>query len=65
VRVVEFAGIGPVPMCAMLPADLGAEVLRIDRLEPGPSLTGDEARYRLLNRSRPSVVLDIKAEAGL
>ena len=31
VRVVEFAGIGPAPFCAMLLADLGAEAVRIDR----------------------------------
>ena len=31
-KVVEFAGIGPGPMCGMLLADLGAEVLRLDRL---------------------------------
>jgi alpha-methylacyl-CoA racemase len=33
-KVVEFAGIGPGPMCGMLLADLGAEVLRLDRLVP-------------------------------
>ncbi|MBE7199706.1 MAG: CoA transferase, partial [Parafilimonas terrae] len=34
-RVVEFAGIGPAPMAAMLFADLGADVLRLDRTTPG------------------------------
>ena len=33
-KVVEMAGIGPGPMCAMLLADLGAQVLRIDRTTP-------------------------------
>ena len=32
-RVIEFAGIGPAPMCAMLLSDMGADVLRIDRAE--------------------------------
>ena len=32
-KIVEFAGIGPAPMCAMLLSDMGAEVLRIDRAE--------------------------------
>ena len=32
-KVIEFAGIGPAPMCAMLLSDMGAEVLRIDRAE--------------------------------
>ena len=34
IKIVELAGIGPGPMCAMLLADLGATVLRIDRPEP-------------------------------
>jgi alpha-methylacyl-CoA racemase len=34
IKVVELAGIGPGPMCAMLLADLGATVLRIDRKQP-------------------------------
>ncbi|MBO0737468.1 MAG: CoA transferase [Alphaproteobacteria bacterium] len=60
VRVVELAGIGPGPMCAMLLADLGATVLRIDR--PGPSDLGlrREPRHDLLLRGRRSVVLDLK-----
>jgi crotonobetainyl-CoA:carnitine CoA-transferase CaiB-like acyl-CoA transferase len=33
IKVVELAGIGPGPMCAMLLADLGADVIRVDRLE--------------------------------
>ncbi|MBL4867732.1 MAG: CoA transferase, partial [Pseudomonadales bacterium] len=33
VKVLEIAGIGPGPMCAMLLADLGAEVIRIDRVQ--------------------------------
>ncbi len=32
-RIVEIAGIGPAPMCAMLLADLGAEVLRVERMQ--------------------------------
>lgn len=60
-RVVELAGIGPGPFCAMMLADLGADVLRVDR--PGP---GDEdARSALLNRGRRSVVLDLKHPVGL
>ncbi|HEY9237694.1 MAG TPA: CoA transferase, partial [Burkholderiaceae bacterium] len=33
-KVLEIAGIGPAPLCAMLLADLGADVLRLDRVEP-------------------------------
>ena len=55
-RVVEIAGIGPGPFAAMLLADLGAEVLRVDR--PGGtafSYPGD-----VLNRGRRSIALDLK-----
>ncbi len=65
VRIVEFAGIGPAPMAAMLLADLGASVLRIDR--PTPSGLGIQRpdRFNLLNRSRPSIIIDLKAPAGV
>ncbi|MCW2666377.1 MAG: L-carnitine dehydratase/bile acid-inducible protein [Frankiales bacterium] len=59
-RVVELAGIGPGPFCAMMLADLGADVVRVDR--PGGGSGG--ARESLLNRGRRSVVLDLKKPAG-
>ena len=55
-RVLELAGIGPGPFCAMMLADSGATVLRIDR--PGPAQ--DRPERALLNRGRRSVVLDLK-----
>ena len=57
-RVVELAGIGPAPMGAMLLADLGAEVLRLDRI--GPSGLGIEkpARFELTHRSRRAISFD-------
>src|SRR6476620_9999612 len=57
VRVVEVAGIGPGPHACMLLADLGADVLRIDR--PGGGLFG-LGEKDVLNRGRPSVALDLK-----
>lgn len=64
IRVVELAGIGPGPMCAMLLADMGATVLRIDR--PGGSNLGlaRPLRYDLLLRGRYSVAVDLKSPAG-
>jgi alpha-methylacyl-CoA racemase len=41
-RVVELAGIGPGPFAAMMLSDMGAEVLRVDRLPPAPAVRGDE-----------------------
>jgi len=56
-RVVEFAGLGPGPFAAMLLADGGADVLRIDR--PRPPVDGGA-----LTRGRPLLHLDLKADAG-
>jgi alpha-methylacyl-CoA racemase len=61
VKVLELAGIGPSPFACMLLADMGADVLRLERgdpdAEPGTS-------WDLLNRSRPSVAINLKADAG-
>jgi len=59
VRVVELAGIGPGPFCAMLLADLGAEVLRVDR--PAASRPGWPT---VLARGRRSVAVDLKHPDG-
>ena len=60
VRVVEFAGIGPGPFCAMLLSDLGAEVVRIDR--PGATQGKGDA---VLLRGRRMVALDLKSPADV
>jgi alpha-methylacyl-CoA racemase len=57
VKVVELAGIGPGPHACMILADLGADVIRIDR-PGGQALTGGP--HDLLNRGRPSVAFDLK-----
>jgi alpha-methylacyl-CoA racemase len=62
-RVVELAAIGPVPFAAMVLADLGAEVLRLDRLRPATGMLGP-GRWNLLNRGRATVGVDLKSEAG-
>jgi alpha-methylacyl-CoA racemase len=62
VRVVELAGIGPGPHACMLLADLGADVVRVDRPGGGMFSTG---RADLLNRGRPSVALDLKQPAAV
>ncbi|MFG2637880.1 CaiB/BaiF CoA transferase family protein [Streptomyces sp. NPDC048362] len=62
VRVVELAGIGPGPFAAMLLADLGADVVRVDR-PGGPGLAIDPA-YDVTNRNKRSVMIDLKAPYG-
>ena len=60
-KVLEMAGIGPGPFCAMMLADMGAEVIRIDRL----SHTGSGHRANVLNRGRRSIALDLKNPAAV
>lgn len=59
-KVIELAGIGPAPMCAMLLSDLGAEVLRIDRTADAGLGIAMKTKYSLLNRGRRSIALDLK-----
>ncbi|MBC7728805.1 MAG: CoA transferase [Microbacteriaceae bacterium] len=63
-RVVELASIGPGPLCAMLLADLGAEVIRIDRTEPSGLGVPMDVKFEVSGRNRRSVALDIKQPAG-
>src|SRR3954465_8946346 len=58
VRVVEIAGIGPGPHAAMLLADLGADVVRVER--PGGTASPGSRDTDVLTRGRPSVALDLK-----
>jgi len=60
IRIIELAGIGPGPMAAMLLADMGATVLRIERKEPADLGVKRELKYNLLLRSRRSIALDLK-----
>jgi alpha-methylacyl-CoA racemase len=64
-KIVEFAGIGPAPMCAMLLADMGADVLRIDRAEDAALGVALETKYSLLSRGRKSVAIDLKKPEGV
>lgn len=59
-KIIELAGIGPGPMAGMLLADMGAEVLRIER--PGEADLGvkRERRFDLMLRNRKSIALDLK-----
>src|SRR4051794_214895 len=65
VRVVEFAGIGPAPFCGMLLADLGADVVRIDRKGRRAGLLGAIGGTSLLDRGKRSTALDLKDAADL
>ncbi|MEW1640448.1 CaiB/BaiF CoA-transferase family protein [Streptomyces sp. NPDC091219] len=62
VRVVELAGIGPGPFAGMLLADLGADVVRVDR--PGGPALGVAPEYDVTNRNKRSVLVDLKSPEG-
>ncbi|WP_155055855.1 CaiB/BaiF CoA transferase family protein [Streptomyces blattellae] len=62
VRVVELAGIGPGPFAAMLLADLGADVVRVDR--PGGQGLAIDPAYDITNRNKRSVLVDLKSPDG-
>ncbi len=64
VKIVEFGGIGPPPMCGMLLADMGADILRIDRTTPSGLGVPVETRFSILDRSRRSVAIDLKKPEG-
>ena len=64
IRVVEIAGIGPGPFAAMMLADLGAEVVRIDRADRVHDEPSDTPHPDLLNRGRRSVGVDLKHPEG-
>ena len=64
-RIVEIGAIGPGPFCATMLADMGADVLRLDRREPVEGGLKREARYATLNRGRRSVAIDLKAPGAI
>ena len=62
-RLLEIAGIGPGPYCAMVLSDMGAEVVRIVR--PGPGQFGGRPTHDLLSRGRRSICVDLKRPEGI
>ena len=64
VRVIELAGIGPGPFCGMMLADMGADVVRIDRA--GSVRGGDPAKppANVNARGRRSIGVDLKSDEG-
>lgn len=73
IRVVELAHVMAGPVCGLLLADLGADVVKVERLPGGdatrgflpPSLSGESAAFMMLNRGKRGVALDLRSPAGL
>jgi alpha-methylacyl-CoA racemase len=65
IKIIELAGIGPAPMCAMLLADLGATVLRVHKPNESPVGIPRPARFDLVRRGRKIVEIDLKTPDGI
>jgi len=65
VKILEFAGIGPAPMAAMLLADMGATVLRIDRVAPADLGVPMPTQFEFTLRSRAAIRLDLKTPKSI
>lgn len=63
-RVVELAGLGPAPFCGMLLADMGAEVIRVERTGSAADWLISDSAHDLLNRGKRSMTLDLKARGA-
>ncbi len=61
VKIIEIAGIGPGPYCAMMLADMGADVIRVDR----KAAAGSGSKHEILNRNRRSIAVDLKNPEGV
>lgn len=64
-RVIELAGFGPAPFCAMLLADMGADVVRIERAHAPERGLPTPPRFEVMNRGRRSISLDLKTPEGV
>jgi alpha-methylacyl-CoA racemase len=65
IRILEIAGLGPGPFAAMMLADMGADVLRVDRTGPADFGVERDPRYEVTRRGRRSVVADLKSAEGV
>lgn len=64
IKIIELAGIGPAPFAAMLLADMGATVIRIDRTQKADLGVDLPPRLNVMNRGRRSVAVDLKSPSG-
>lgn len=65
IKIIELAGIGPVPLCGMMLSDMGAEVIRVDRASDGPSSITIDRPNDILGRGRQSIRVNLKDPEGI
>ena len=72
IKVIEFAHIMAGPVCGLMLADMGADVIKVERTPDGedtrrtlpPDIGGESASYLMMNRNKRGIVVDLKSEAG-
>jgi crotonobetainyl-CoA:carnitine CoA-transferase CaiB-like acyl-CoA transferase len=72
VRVIEFCHVMAGPACGLMLADMGADVIKVERIDGGddtrrtlpPDVNGESAAFMMMNRNKRGVVLDLKSEGG-
>src|SRR5205823_616172 len=64
-RAVEMVGLGPGPFCGMLLADMGAEVLRVDRVEASQAVDHSKPATSAMDRGKQAVAIDLKQPDGV
>jgi alpha-methylacyl-CoA racemase len=64
IKLIEVAGIGPGPMAAMMLGDLGADIVRVDRVNPNTPARYADPRYNVHGRSRRSIAVDLQKPGG-
>ena len=65
VKIVEMAAIGPVPFCGMALADMGAEVVRVDRVANANLGIAVEPKFNCMGRGKKSIAVDLKQPDGI
>lgn len=60
IKIIELGSVGPLPYCSVLLSDLGAEIIRIDRLAASDGGQPTAPEFNLLNRGRRSIAMDLK-----
>lgn len=70
IKVIEIAGLGPAPCCGMVLADMGAEVILIERKQANTNAAkvfaeNDDSNKEIFNRGKRSIAVDLKSERGV
>jgi alpha-methylacyl-CoA racemase len=65
IKIIELGGIGPGPMAAMMLGDMGADVVRIDRIGAARAAYAADPKFAVNSRSRRSIAVDLKQKAGV